>query len=376
MGDWWKISKNDFKRIGKEIKRIAGDVAGVVTVINPALGIALGGISGGADGIKDTLRVAVLNNVLSGKNILNFAASGRDEAAKKLITNIVQNPEKVIANTLTSGGSLEQGLMKTAMQTSGNVSKELQAVLTNDFGGMFLNDFIQGSGINLTDPLVLSAVYEVLNTSTPKPPTMQEFELMADTDVIERMNMFKEDLDEATQERLNIIDQKMSQRGIRGGMGDVLAERAIKDKNRELARLELETKQEQLRYNNAVRQEQYAFMQKDYALRLEAHNQKIDALTGLIALSSQKDGLSTAQGIANTGRDFFRNTIQNIFKDKEPTAPQPQPIDIDTAYDKFTTDFQDRDWFSTQQQQQGQTQQITSFSNINREFQVNPDWEV
>ena len=370
---WWKISKNDFKRVGKEIKRIAGDVAGVVTVVNPVLGVALGGISGGSEGIKDTLRVAVMNNVLSGKNMLNFAASGRGKAAKKLITDVIQKPEKVIANTLLSGGNLEQGLLKTAMQTSGNVSKELQAVITNDFGGMFLNDFIQGSGIDLKDPLILSAVYETLNTSTPKPPTMPELELMSDSDVIEKINMFKEDLDEATQERLNIIDQKMSQRGIRGGMGDVLSERLYKDRDRELARIELETKQEQLRYNNAVRQEQYALMQRDYALRLEAYNQKIDALTGLIALSTQKDGLNTAQNIANIGKDFFKNTIQNIFN--EPTAPQPpQPIDIELAYEQFTTEFENRNWFETQQKQQ--TQQITGFTNINREFQLNPEWEV
>lgn len=351
--------KTYFNRDGKikksQIKRAFNDLAPVVSAINPVAGIALGGLGGGKEGLKQSLTGALVGNVLTGNNIFNLSASGKITGAKDLIMKTLNQPNKILMNTLTSGGNLEQGLLKSVMQ-SGNVPKELQMAITKDFGGIMLSDLLQGQqGASLKDPLVMAMLYEAYKTEPPKPPTLPELQKINDDEVYKRMDMFKQELDEATQKRIDIAQTRFASRGIRGGIVDEEIRLIYKDRDFQIQKAEMDLKDQQLKYNNAIQTERYAMQTNNYQLQQQAQKEKMEALTSTVALMQ-----SRGQNLSEDLLGSFRNTITGIgqslgliktvnnqpfFEDKNTGAL----VDIDTGI--FGNQYSGNEWQSNFNQQ-------------------------
>jgi hypothetical protein len=281
--------------LGHEVERVAKDIYKPISIINPLLGAGLGVISEGSDGLKSALKVGLTSNVLLGKNLANLSASGRGAEAKAIFKKTIDNPNKVLENTLKNGGDIEKGLLDTAIQVSGNVPKALQTAIKKDFGGVQLGHLVEG--IDLKDPVKMAALYEYIKNEPPELLTVPELELISNPDVLERISMFKEELDTATQARLDIVQQRMSSRGIRGSMIEEQESQIYESRDQQLAKYELRMREMALQYNNAQKTHQFAMHTQNYALQLKAQQDKAKALANILGTKAGSDIAGQSDGI-------------------------------------------------------------------------------
>lgn len=291
----------------KHLKKAAKVIAPIVSIVNPIAGAALGAVSGGSEGLKQSLKTSLISNVIMGNKVFNLSASGKVPQATTLITETIKQPEKILLNTITSGGNLEQGLLKTVMQT-GNVPKELQMAISQDFGGIMLADMLTGKqGSSLADPMMMAMLYEAYKSKPPAPPTLPELEKIGDEEVYKRLDMFRTELDEATQQRLDMAQARFSSRGIRGGVVDEEIRLIYKDRDFQMQKAEMDLREQQLRYNNALETERYAAEISNYQLQAQAQKEKMDALTNTIALMQTRSQNMTEDIVGS-----FRNIITGM----------------------------------------------------------------
>lgn len=279
------------KAVGKTVKSIAKEVYKPISIVNPLLGAGLGAIGEGSDGFKSALKTGLMSNILMGKNLANLSASGRSAGVQELLKKTVDKPDKVLENVLKNGGDIEKGLLDTAMEV-GNVPDVLISAIRKDFGGVNLDDLVEG--VDLRDPTKIIALYDYFKNEPPKLPTVPELELIASDEVLERIGMFKEELDTATQERLDIVQQRMSSRGIRGSMVEEQEKPLYESRDQALAKYELELKQRMREYNNAAKAERFAMETQNYELELKAQRDKADALANVL-------GTKMSNGERDTG---------------------------------------------------------------------------
>lgn len=312
--------------LGKGVKKLAGHVYKPISAINPVLGLVLGGIAEGKDGMVSALKVGVLSNVALGRGMLDMNAAGRaGEFSREVIKETTKNPKQLVVNTLKNGGDIEKGLIDTFIANGKNLNNTEKYLLKQAYGGtnltmladgtlsaggIDLGGILQQGGFNLSDPTSMLMLYNMVkDIDTPELPTVPELEMITDQTVMDRLNMVKDDLDDATQERINIVNKRMSSRGIKGSIGDELVQEQYEQRDKAIAEYELSLKEEQIKYNNAQKQELYAIEQNNYQMELDARQSKIDALSNIIEQMGRQN--STANQVFSGAKDF----ITKVFTD-------------------------------------------------------------
>lgn len=326
------------KSVGRTVESIAKEVYKPISIVNPILGAGLGAISEGSDGFKSALKIGLMSNVMLGKNLANLSASGRASGATQIFKKTIDNPNKVLTNVLKNGGDIEKGLMETAMQVSGNVPDVLKNAIRKDFGGVNIGQLIEG--VDLRDPTKLMALYDYFKNEPPKLPTVPELELIGNEEVLDRIGMFKEELDTATQERLDIVRQRMSSRGIRGSMVEEQEAPIYETRDQQLAKYELDLKQRMREYNNAAKAERFAMETQNYALEREAQQEKANALANILGTKMNNGGRDT--GVVESVLD----SLGILKRDKQSNKPSVDIGGVDVGLDDigiFDTDVADYD---------------------------------
>jgi hypothetical protein len=209
-------------------------------------------------------------------------------------------------------------------------------------GGIDLGGILQQGGFNLSDPTSMLMLYNMVkDIDTPELPTVPELEMITDQTVMDRLNMMKDDLDEATQERINVVNQRMSSRGIKGSIGDELVQEQYEERDKRLAEYELSLKEEQIKYNNAQKQELYAIEKQNYQMELEARQQKIDALSNIIEQMGRQN--SSVNQVFSGAKDFLTNVFTDLglIKDNQFITYDPntgaiaEMVDADLALENL-----------------------------------------
>ena len=360
-----KTVKKAVKDVEKAFKKTPDFLIQAVSVVNPLTGLALGTTKYGLDWVKKQVTGGLLTNVLGKKPVFDtssFSAAGGAERWNKLQAGAVKDIDKIAAYTLASGGDIDKGLnawFNANYESIGLNKGDLQkfnlasggnALLGGAVGIQLSDLFVGGSvgGLDLGNLGNLAMLYQLLKTQAPKPPDLPTLERITDEEVFERLNIIKEELDEATAERINIAESKFSSRGLRGSIVDEGIRNIHKDKDFQLTKFERELQLYQKEFNNAIAMQEYAASIDNYHLQKEYQQREFEAMTNVLASMNKNAGPAgnnfQSEIISNIERDFKNYGLDESFFDfREGTIFDPnkeyKPFESQLEPYKPPTDF-------------------------------------
>jgi len=258
------------------INPVVGGIAGVLTHDNPL------------EGLTSALTGAALSSVVTGTPLLS--AGGKLPGLQKAITTMFKQPNSLVKNTVLTGGNVSAAIVKTL--ASGEAGEEGQNLLRDPNIVSALLGGIGGNGIGggqidlgqygLNDAIGFYSIIEYLKSKPPTPPSPATYQFM-DQEAIDRMfTSYSDILDDELAESLIQARENYGARGLyrSGLLGEQemkLRENAAKQK----AMYKAQLLDEQMKYNNTLKQQAYNDYMRNYEVLAGLDAQKMESLGAL-----------------------------------------------------------------------------------------------